>query len=321
MVSLARGRSIVASGLVGVFERGDRIQRRLEKIMQFDTIRKTSGIVPQIAVVILALMFLPMAPWESDGTSRAAAASEPAQTATSATATNDAAPSPPEKTPYPQIVSMEPAAGSTDVDPKLAAIRVKFDRAMSKGMSWTGGGPEFPPVDRSRKARWIDDRTCILPVKLKRRSYYRLGINSKSYQNFRSADGTPTPPTALFFTTKGASQDQKNRVLMPQIVKLEPANDSMDVSPETKELRVTFNMPMGRGMSWTGGGDKFPESLPGKRASWSKDALTCTLPVSLNPNHDYRLGLNSLSHNNFQSKWGVPLTPIVYSFRTTAANQ
>jgi hypothetical protein len=34
------------------------------------------------------------------------------------------------------------------------------------------------------------------------------------------------------------------------------------------------------------------------------------------PTHRYRLGLNSLKHINFQSKWGVPLAPIVYEFRT-----
>jgi hypothetical protein len=32
-----------------------------------------------------------------------------------------------------------------------------------------------------------------------------------------------------------------------------------------------------------------------------------------------QLGLNSPSHNNFQSEWGVSLEPIVYKFRTRAA--
>ena len=48
----------------------------------------------------------------------------------------------------------------------------------------------------------------------------------------------------------------------------------------------------------------------------SADGLTCTLPVSLEPNHDYRLGLNCPSFQNFQSKWGVPLEAVVYEFHT-----
>jgi len=286
--------------------------------MQFDTHRKTFGAFHQIAVTIFAVMFLPMALWNSD--SDVHAADPLLQVQTSEPVAGEKS-QPRAKTGYPQIVKIEPAAGSTNIDPKLTEIRVTFDRAMSRGMSWTGGRPDFPPVNKSRKARWGDDHTCVLPVKLKRRSYYRLGVNSKSFQNFKSADGIPAPPTAIFFTTKGATQAQENKVRIPQIVELSPANGSTDVPLSTKEIRVTFNMPMGRGMSWTGGGDNFPESPAGRRAVWSKDARTCTLPVSLKPNKDYKIGLNSLSHNNFQSKWGVPLTPVVYSLQTTSAEQ
>jgi hypothetical protein len=95
----------------------------------------------------------------------------------------------------------------------------------------------------------------------------------------------------------------------------------MDVDPETKALRVTFDMPMEGGMSWTGGGPHFPSGPDGKKASWSKDAKTCTLPVVLESGHDYELGLNSLSHINFQSKWGVPLAPVVYRFGTRGAKK
>jgi hypothetical protein len=84
------------------------------------------------------------------------------------------------------------------------------------------------------------------------------------------------------------------------------------------ELKVTFDVPMGGGMSWTGGGEQFPKLPEGKQASWSADELTCTLPVKLEPGHDYQLGLNSPRFKNFQSKAGVPLEPVVYKFHTTA---
>lgn len=327
VLKLARGRSFVASGMVGVFERGTRIQNRLESIMQFDGHRKRSGILSQIAVLTFAILFLPMAPWQSNIAMVAAdtptpetpqaASTSPKSAAKDAVATEETKPAPP-KTPYPQIVKLTPAPGSTKIDPSVNEIRVTFDRDMGEGMSWTGGGPEFPTVDKSRTAGWIDKRTCVLPVTLKRASYYRLGINAKSFLNFKSVDGKPVPPVAIFFTTKGATPDQENRVKIPQIVRLTPANGDTEVKAATRAIRVTFNVPMGEGMSWTGGGELFPEIPQGKRPTWSKDGRTCTLPVTLKPNHEYKLGLNSLSHNNFQSKWGVPLAPVVYSIHTAS---
>jgi len=44
--------------------------------------------------------------------------------------------------------------------------------------------------------------------------------------------------------------------------------------------------------------------------------LTSSFPVSLKLGSSYRMGLNSLSPNNFQSASGVPLTPQVYEFKT-----
>ena len=46
----------------------------------------------------------------------------------------------------PQIVSTSPARGASDVDPALKEITVTFDQDMEEGMSWTGGGPEFPQI-------------------------------------------------------------------------------------------------------------------------------------------------------------------------------
>lgn len=323
VLKLTRGRSFVASGLVGVFERGGRIQSRLESIMKFDRQPKRSGVMSQGLVVAFAMTFLPMAPWQTEAAvTSAAGTQQPASTASmnpaKAPATPDEKNIPGHRTPYPAIVKITPTPGSTKIDPGVDEIRVTFDRDMGEGMSWTGGGPEFPVVDKARTAGWINKRTCVLPVTLKRGRYYRLGINSKSHLNFKSATGQPVPPTSIFFTTKGATSDQENKVLIPKIVNLSPADNAANVKPTTRSFRVTFNVPMGEGMSWTGGGEAFPEIPKGKRPSWSKDGRTCTLPVKLQSNHEYRIGLNSLSHNNFQSKWGVPLKPVVYSIKTAA---
>jgi beta-lactamase regulating signal transducer with metallopeptidase domain len=308
VLAASRGRSFVAGSLVGVFERGAKLQNRLEDIMNYEPIQREATWARRFALAAFAILFLPMAP----GLVRTQLAK--AQQDNSTASATEAA-----EKPYPQIVKTIPQPGATKVDPALKEISVTFDRDMGQGMSWTGGPPLFPPIDESRQARWTDARTCVLPVKLQKGAYYRLGVNSTGYQNFRGSDGVPVPPSVIYFTTTDAVE---RRVRAPKIVAIHPENGAMDVDPENQALRVTFDMPMEGGMSWTGGGPHYPGSSPdGKKASWSKDAKTCTLPVVLESGHDYQLGLNSLSHINFQSKWGVPLAPVVYKFRTRAAKK
>ncbi len=216
----------------------------------------------------------------------------------------------------PRIVSTTPAIGATEVDPTITEITVTFDRDMGGGLSWTGGGPDYPPGIEGKKVRWRDKRTCVMPVKLQAAKYYRVGINSTSYQNFRSADGVPARPSAIYFATKGASEEIKRKVGKPVIVALNPLHGAKDVDPNLTELRVTFNVPMGGGFSWTGGGEQYPKGVEGKGPFWTEDKKTCVLPVKLEPGKTYRLGLNSPSHKNFQSEGGVPLEPVNYSFTT-----
>jgi hypothetical protein len=218
----------------------------------------------------------------------------------------------------PQIVSTTPARGASDVDPALKEITVTFDQDMEEGMSWTGAGPEVPPTPEGKQAHWRDKRTCVLPVKLQSGHHYRVGINSVSYRNFRSAAGAPALTSAIWFTTSGTSDEPKRDTQVPKIVSMKPPMGSQDVSPDVKELRVTFSVPMGGGFSWTGAGPQFPTSPEGKKPFWTEDHKTCVLPVELKPNSQYRLGLNSPSYKGFQSAAGVPLTPMVYTFKTSA---
>jgi len=216
----------------------------------------------------------------------------------------------------PRILKTSPKIGAAEVDPAVKEITVTFDRDMGGGMSWTGGGPDFPTGPEDQKAHWKDKRTCVLPATLQAAHYYRVGINSKSFQNFRSADGTPANPAAIYFCTQGASEELKRKVLKPQIVSLTPVNGAKAVDSTLTELRVTFNMEMGGGFSWCGGGPDFPTIPDGKKPAWLEGNKTCVLPVSLKPGTSYRLGLNAPSAKNFQSAGGVPLEPVVYTFRT-----
>jgi beta-lactamase regulating signal transducer with metallopeptidase domain len=297
VVTAARGRSLAMANMVGVFERGSQLQMRLEEIMSFDPKKRRFGWVSKAVVVAAALVLLPMA------VPRVAA--------------DVAAPAPKVKTNWPVIVSSVPAIGATDVDPNLKEISVTFDRDMSTGgYSWTGGGEFFPPSPEGAMPVWKDKRTCVLPVELKREAFYRVGINSSSFHNFKSEIGTPAETAAVYFATKGANRAVANRVRVPKVVKLVPKNGATDVEPATKMLRVTFDMPMDTtSYSFTGGGPSFP-GAPGTKPRWSADGKMCMLPISLAPGRQYELGLNSVTHKNFASKWGVPLAPVRYTFAT-----
>ncbi len=308
----ARGRSLVQGSLVGVFEPGANIQKRLEEIMNFQPGKREFGFWSRAAVAAFALLFLPMAVPGLRAT-EVEVAVDAGDKDESAAAHTDASKTP--KGP-PRIVESSPSPGDTNVDPALTEITVTFDRDMRGGMSWTGGGPEFPEIDPKREPHWLDQRTCVLPVKLSKAKFYRVGINATSHQNFKSEQGTVAPCSAIYFTTRGASKKVERQLRRPKIVKLVPQNGATDVDPDLKAIRVTFNMPMGKGFSWTGGGPRFPTVPEGKGPHWTNEGRTCVLPVSLKPDWQYELGLNSLSHINFSSQWGVPLEPVEYRFKT-----
>jgi RNA polymerase sigma-70 factor (ECF subfamily) len=214
----------------------------------------------------------------------------------------------------PWVIAASPQPGESEVDPALAEFTVTFDRDMSPGMSWTGRDGEYPPTPEGRPSYWRDRRTCVLPVKLEAGHYYRLDINAYN-QAFRGADGRAAAQSVLYFTTQGASQAVKAKLTKPKVVSLIPPNGTTDVDPNLKEIRVTFDLPMTSGYSWTGAGDQYPGS-PGNNAHWIDD-YTCVLPVALKPDHPYTLGVNSVAAVNFQSAGGgVPCDPVEYTFRT-----
>jgi hypothetical protein len=131
-------------------------------------------------------------------------------------------------------------------------------------------------------------------------------------------DAQSTATASKTFRTVGTSAMPK----APEVVSLNPPNRARDVSPALKELRVTFNVRMGGGMSWNGGGPNFPPSPEGKKAYWTKDGKTCVLPVELKPGSQYTLGLNTRGLNDrpfegFQSAKEAPLDPVIYTFRTS----
>jgi beta-lactamase regulating signal transducer with metallopeptidase domain len=291
------GNSLRAPSLAGIVEEKQQMKERIIMIAKF---HKSNGGFA-IAACLLAALGLVTLTDAQTGANPATTISEKADVA-------------------PHIIATSPKVGATDVDPALKEITVTFDRDMGGGMSWTGGGPDYPKSPEGAKARWRDKRTCVLPVTLQVGHYYRVGINSMSYQNFRGTNGLPVKPSAIYFTTRGASEALQIKTKAPEIVRLNPPNGARDVSPAVTELRVTFNVPMGGGYSWCAAGDddtNYPKGPEGKRIYWTDDKKTCVLPVELKPGMTYRLSLNTPEYKNFQSAARVPLEPVAYTFKTS----
>ncbi len=290
----------VSPGMAGIWESKSQMKARIHMIAKF---RKTDR-RPVMAAALFSGLALA-------GLMLAGLAGTPPQRVAAGAVTVA-----PASGPWPKIIATFPRIGATGVDPKITEITVTFDRNMAKGFSWTGGPPYFPPNPPGLRPHWRNARTCVLPVRLQAARYYRVGINSPSFMNFRSADGVAARPAAIYFTTRGAGTAQRALTIKPRIVNLVPANGARNVAPSLTAIRVTFNVPMSSGFSWTGGGPEFPKSPQGRRPYWTDGHKVCVLPVKLEPHHTYRLGLNSLTYLGFQNAGGLPLDPVTLTFRT-----
>lgn len=101
----------------------------------------------------------------------------------------------------PRVLGMVPNNGQKDVDPKLTAIVVTFDRPMQDG-SWSvvGGGEHFPKTT-GKLSYDADQKVLTIPVELKPDWDYEFWLNRGKYNSFRSADGEMLQPVHVKFRT------------------------------------------------------------------------------------------------------------------------
>jgi hypothetical protein len=99
----------------------------------------------------------------------------------------------------------------------------------------------------------------------------------------------------------------------PKVVTSVPETGQIGVDPSLKEIRISFDQPMGQGTSVVGGGEAFPELQD--RPRWA-DARTVVLSVKLRPNHSYWLSINNEQFRNFTNPAGEPAEPYPIQFRT-----
>ena len=102
----------------------------------------------------------------------------------------------------PKVVSMVPANGASDVDPKLTEIRITFSEPMvDKNWAVVGGGPNFPEI--TGKLAYDKDRKVLtVPVRLKPSWTYHFWLNKGEFNSFRSAKGAILDSVAVEFTTR-----------------------------------------------------------------------------------------------------------------------
>ena len=104
----------------------------------------------------------------------------------------------------PSVIKTVPQAGDTNVDPSLKQISVTFSKDMmtNNQWSWLQYTPEtFPQIDKNN-IRYLDKRTCVLPVKLKPGKTYVIWINSQKYNYFKDKNGNSAVPYLLVFETR-----------------------------------------------------------------------------------------------------------------------
>ncbi len=107
----------------------------------------------------------------------------------------------------PVVIKTVPTAGSDNVSADLKEIKVTFSKdMMDNTWSWiqlTQGS--FPEI--TGKPRYLNDnRTCVLPVKLKPGKTYALWLNTSKFTSFRDLDGKSAVPYLLTFRVKKAKK-------------------------------------------------------------------------------------------------------------------
>ena len=104
----------------------------------------------------------------------------------------------------PSVIKTVPQAGDTNVDPSLKEISVTFSKDMKTNNQWSWLHytlETFPQIDKNN-IRYLDKRTCVLPVKLKPEKTYVIRINTQQYNYFKDKNGKSAIPYLLVFQTR-----------------------------------------------------------------------------------------------------------------------
>jgi len=105
----------------------------------------------------------------------------------------------------PKIVRMVPENGATNVDPGLREIRIVFDRKMktdSFALMYAPGEEDQFPEQTGKVHYEADERTFVIPVRLKPGWTYKFGLNSRQAIGFMGQNGAPFYPVKITIKTR-----------------------------------------------------------------------------------------------------------------------
>jgi RNA polymerase sigma-70 factor (ECF subfamily) len=206
----------------------------------------------------------------------------------------------------PNVVSVSPADGATNVDPRQE-LRIRFDQSMNPnvmGINWSSGGfvPDGQP--RYEPAR----NEFVIPVRLVPGRTNELMAQSSSTGSggFRTTSLTYAGDYRWHFTTKPVVV--KPGAVKPNVIRISPA--SGETLPVLTLLEITFDQPMmppDQGFPYlrkTGSSFDLPAQIPA--FDYDPSSHRFTVPVVLPPDNDTKLMLDG-----FYSADGVASDPIV----------
>ena len=104
----------------------------------------------------------------------------------------------------PVVVKTVPEAGTKDVVPGEAEIKVTFSKEMTNGSwSWSSAWKDSTPEFVGKPSYDADKKTCTVKVKLEPNKSYGLWLNSQNFHGFKDSNGHVAVPYLLVFQTKG----------------------------------------------------------------------------------------------------------------------
>lgn len=110
--------------------------------------------------------------------------------------------------------------------------------------------------------------------------------------------------------------DTNKDITAPKVIDSFPKTGAQDVDPTTATIWVKFDESMmDNGWSWAyDQQDQFPASTG--NPSYSEDNTINTLPVKLEPNHEYDIWVNSDTLKDFKDRSGNSAEPFELKFKT-----
>jgi len=163
------------------------------------------------------------------------------------------------------------------------------------------------------------------------RATYQLGLchlkkgdNKKAAELFEEVVGYYPQQTEAV----KMAQEQLDKILPPEtkislqpvVIKTSLENFANNVSPDVNQITITFDKTMGtNGYSWCQNNPQtFPETTG--KPFFSRDKLSCTLPVKLKVGQYYRIGINTPPFFGFKSTDSQIAQEFIFIFATADAN-